>query len=108
MREASKRRNGGFTLVELLVVIAIIEIMISLLLSVIIKVRRKAAIFGAPLAYYAWEDASIHLTDETFIWNVPVVHDRDWEDRPYYNAIAVCWSPSGYQLGIGMSSRHIL
>ncbi|HEV8607108.1 MAG TPA: type II secretion system protein [Tepidisphaeraceae bacterium] len=84
---------AGFTLVELLVVIAIIGVLLAILMPMLNKARRKAAILACPIAYLG-TDRAIHLTDPHGGMDIMV-----W--RPAGGSIsAPLWSPNGQRLAV--------
>src|SRR3954451_9455141 len=91
-----RRRPSAFTLIELLVVIGIIGVLVSILLPVGMKVRRRAAALASPVAYLTRGNgvAIMHPTGRTSIdiarpgllcWNSPC-------QGPF-------WSTSGTYIG---------
>jgi prepilin-type N-terminal cleavage/methylation domain-containing protein len=95
-------RIHAFTLVELLVVIGVIGVLISILIPVLAKARRKALVLACPIVYYSDRGNAMHATDPQGKFNLDLTpslgqfHERR-PGRPV-------WAPSGQKLGYELSN----
>jgi len=99
MRYDLHQNRRSFTLVELLVVIGIIVCLMTILLGVVWKVYRRAAVLSCPIAYIG-NDHVLHLTDPSGKADIRLFSQTDpvrLNSGSYYPR-QVQWAPSGMHL----------
>jgi hypothetical protein len=89
--------------VELLVVIGVIAILISILVPVLSRARRRALVLTCPIAFIG-EGGGVYLTSPTGSVELRVT-PRDWVAQPNWLGHSIQWSPSGQHLAFQASGR---
>jgi hypothetical protein len=83
-------------------VIAIIAMLISILLPVLLKARRKAIVLASPIVYHCYQDNSLHVCDPKGNYDTNVTPSYGWfhARRPGNPT----WSSSGRMIGYEVSN----
>jgi hypothetical protein len=103
MRSQDNRRRRcphsgrrSFSLIELLVVIGVITILISILIPVLSRARRRALVLACPIAFIG-DDGGVYLTSPTGSAELRVT-PPGWVAQLNWLGHSIGWNPAGQQL----------